>query len=158
MERVWIYKNITTTNSSALAASSFNAAPPTPTSLGAALQADNSIILNWPNVGTAETYAVERSEDAGNTYTEVNSAILGGTTSYIDGLTAPIKTYLYRILAKNTFGQSGYTATGSSTATAAPVSMLAIPGVIAPVRGAIPVQRSPPPTSIPEPLPGPAHP
>ena len=108
-ERIWIYKNITTTNVSTLVSTDFASAPDAPTSLSAVLEADGSVALTWPNVAIAETYALERSEDGGTSYTEVVAELPAGTLTYTDSLPLTEKTYRYRITATNTFGTSAVT-------------------------------------------------
>ena len=85
-ERVWVYKNVTTTKVDTIAATAFGAAPQAPASLAAALQADGSALLSWPNVGMAESYSLERSADGGTTYTTIAGAsiLTAGTTGYTD--------------------------------------------------------------------------
>ncbi|MFA6506105.1 MAG: InlB B-repeat-containing protein [Treponemataceae bacterium] len=116
-ERVWIFKDITTTNSSVLAVSSFNAKPDAPASLTpGSLQPDGTVTLSWPNVGTAETYKLERSENAGAGYSVIQAALAAGTLSYTDTLPVSEKTYKYRLSATNTFGTSASTVSTADVA------------------------------------------
>ena len=113
-ERVWVYKNITTTNVSTIASTDFGLAPPAPESLTAALQADGSVSISWPNVETANTYAIERSVDGGTSYTVLSDAIAAGTTTYTDDTTTLGTTCTYRVSASNPFGTSEYASAAGS--------------------------------------------
>jgi len=109
VERVWVYKNITTTNSSSLAFESFNTAPPVPVDfIPALLQSDGKVTLSWLNIGTAETYKLERSENSGASYTTIQT-LDAGTLSYTDTLPVIEKSYKYRLSATNLFGTSAST-------------------------------------------------
>ena len=110
-ERVWVYQNVTTTYGEAIDASSFSAKPPAPASLTASLRQDCTVALSWPHVSIAESYSLERSENAGADYTVLSSTVTAGTTSYLDTppSTLVAKTYKYRISATNAFGTSAYT-------------------------------------------------
>lgn len=138
-ERIWVYKNITTTNVSTLASTDFELAPPAPVSLSAALQADGSVSLSWPNVEIAESYTMERSSNDGLSYSEFSSAIVAGATSFSDIETIAGQRYLYRISATNPFGTSDYTVTESSILIQKVISTAGIVDVTAPVKGITPV-------------------
>ncbi|MFZ4614784.1 MAG: InlB B-repeat-containing protein [Rectinemataceae bacterium] len=113
-ERLWVYQNITTTMSDSLLASAFSSAPTTPATLSGGV-ASSKIRPTWPNSNTAESYTLERSTDAGSTWSTLvsGSSLPAGSTGYTDSSSANGTSYMYRISAVNTFGTS---ATTSSSA------------------------------------------
>jgi FtsP/CotA-like multicopper oxidase with cupredoxin domain len=79
-----------------------------PTGLAAALSAGPSVALTWTDNASNETgFVVERSTDAGATFTQIGSvpAVSGtGPASYTDASVAPGATYTYRVAVVNGVG------------------------------------------------------
>jgi fibronectin type 3 domain-containing protein len=82
--------------------------PEAPSSLTATALSDSEVQLTWQDNADNELgVEVERSADAGNTWTLV--ATLGiDATSYVDSGLAPITTYLHRVRATGLSGDSAY--------------------------------------------------
>jgi hypothetical protein len=85
-----------------------------PTDLNAAAVSSSEIDLSWTDNSDNETeFKIERSTDAGVTFTEI--ATVGATvTMYADTGLTPLTAYSYRVRASNLVGDSAY----SNTATA----------------------------------------
>ncbi|MEI6388829.1 MAG: InlB B-repeat-containing protein [Spirochaetota bacterium] len=112
-ERIWVYKGITTTASVTLPNSLFAVAPPAPSSLTPSCSG-YALTLTWPAVSIAESYTLERSTNAGTTWTVVASGtgLPAGTLSKTETISAGVD-YLYRISAVNNFGSSEPTLSSS---------------------------------------------
>lgn len=115
-ERIWVYKGITTTASVTLPSSLFAVAPPTPSSITPSCSG-YALTLTWPAVSIAESYTLERSTDAGTTWTVVASGtgLPAGTLSKTETISAGVD-YLYRVSAVNKFGSSETRSLSSSVA------------------------------------------
>ena len=138
VERVWVFRNITTTNSTVLPASSFNTAPEAPSNLAAELRDNGTVRLSWPHMEIAESFTLERSENNGPEYIIVAAAIGAGTLEYVDSDIAFGNTYEYRLSATNAFGTSGSTLSAPVVVVTSAVAP-GISGVTSPVLGVVPV-------------------
>jgi len=105
-------------------------APAAPTNLAAASAAPGTVDLTWTDASADEQgFRVERSTD-GTSFTEVGYTYSANDTGHSDyGLTAGT-TYYYRVRARNSAGDSDYSAVASATpaapaAPAAPVGLTA---------------------------------
>jgi fibronectin type 3 domain-containing protein len=89
--------------------------PTAPTNVTAAATSPTSIQLTWhdTNVRPADT-KIERSEDGGNTFTQIALVDAGRATFSDEGL-QPNKRYHYRLRATNPSGNSAFSATVSAT-------------------------------------------
>jgi fibronectin type 3 domain-containing protein len=86
--------------------------PAAPTTLAATLQAGPRVSLTWrDNAGNESGFVVERSADAGATFTQLATAparsSTGGTVTYVDTTPTLGATYVYRVTAVNAAGASG---------------------------------------------------
>lgn len=100
--------------------------PAAPSGLTASASSSSQIALAWTDNASNETaFSVERSV-SGGAFTVV--ATLGAnTTSYLDTGLAASTTYLYRVRASNSGGNSAYSNTGSATTQAASTQLPATP-------------------------------
>jgi hypothetical protein len=83
-------------------------APNIPAGLLVSALSSNELNLTWTNVSSVlgVSYQLDRKASSGGTYSELVK--VWNTTSYLDGATEPATNYIYRIRAKNYFGQSSY--------------------------------------------------
>lgn len=97
--------------------------PPTaPTSLTANAVSANAVQLAWTDNATNETgYAVERSGDAGVTWTAVTSTLPADSTGLVDAGVQPGLTYQYRVRAINADGTSSWSNVATVTVPPEPV-------------------------------------
>jgi predicted RNA-binding protein len=87
--------------------------PATPSSFQSTLSGGNNIPLTWIDNSDNEQYFVlERSIDSG-VFNVLSSTIVPNTQTYTDQDVATQHTYGYRIKARNTSGDSGYSNTAS---------------------------------------------
>jgi hypothetical protein len=87
--------------------------PAAPSNLQGTRIGDNDIQLTWTDNSTNEqVFVLEKSVDGG-TFAVLNDAIAQDTTSFMDENAATPQTYRYRLAARNSYGDSGY----SNTAT-----------------------------------------
>lgn len=85
--------------------------PAAPSFLHSALISDNDVELNWgDNSDNEEVFVLQRSIDDGD-FTVLNDAIAANTVVYLDEDVAVPHTYHYRLLARNRYGDSDYSAT-----------------------------------------------
>ncbi|MDB5294023.1 MAG: repeat-containing protein, partial [Phycisphaerales bacterium] len=104
------------------------ARPAAPTNLTATEQA-GGIAVGWTNASVnADTFTVERSDDAGDTWAVVGSDVTG--TSFADAGTVAGSTYSYRVTAANEGGASE--TTGPVVATRIPSAPTGLAGVVQP--------------------------
>lgn len=108
-------------------ATTLNAAPAAPTGLVATAVSTTQVNLSWVRNSTNESgFRIERS--AGSNYVEITT-VGAGVTSFSDTGLAPATTYLYRVRATNSLGDSAYsniaTATTSTLPPAAPTGLVA---------------------------------
>ncbi len=87
--------------------------PAAPGSLGATVVSSTRVDLTWADVATESGYTVERSSDAGATYTELATPA-ADATSYSDAAAAEATDYTYRVSACNAGGCTSSTATAST--------------------------------------------
>jgi K319L-like, PKD domain/Fibronectin type III domain len=88
--------------------------PAAPSNLTATAVSSSEIDLSWTDNSDNETeFKIERSTDAGVTFTEI-ATVGADVTTYPDTGLAPSTTYAYRVRASNSGGDSDY----SNTATA----------------------------------------
>ena len=82
--------------------------PNAPTGLLVDTVTDITVTLTWTDNSLNEEYFVlERSNDGGVTWNEVGTVVASETEITDTGLT-PSTSYLYRVLAKNSAGDSGF--------------------------------------------------
>jgi hypothetical protein len=92
-----------------------DAAPGTPTGLGATAVSGVQINLSWALADqNATTISIERSEDEGATWVAL-ADVPGRSTSYAVGRLTMGKSYWFRIRASNSLGTSGYSNVASAT-------------------------------------------
>lgn len=96
-------------------------APTSPTRLTATAISSSQINLNWADISDNESgFEIERSTD-GRNFSKIGDAA-GNTTGYASGgLTASTR-YWYRVRAKNSAGNSGYSNLADATTLAPPVN------------------------------------
>ncbi len=88
--------------------------PSAPTSLSASVVSASQIDLSWTdNSSNEENFLIERSPDGSN-WTQIAS-VNPNSTSYSDVTVSSGTLYYYRIRSANTFGNSSYSNTASST-------------------------------------------
>jgi hypothetical protein len=88
--------------------------PAAPTGLSAAAIDWDRIELSWIDNSTDETsFVIERSPDA-STWAPI-AEVPGGSTAYTDTGLSELTAYYYRVLARNSLGDSGYSNTASAT-------------------------------------------
>ncbi len=87
--------------------------PAAPGSLGATVVSATRVDLTWADVATESGYTVERSSDAGASYTELATPA-ADVTSYSDAAAAEATDYTYRVSACNAGGCSSSTVTAST--------------------------------------------
>jgi len=90
--------------------------PIAPSGLSVVALSQTQIKLSWQDNSATETgYKIERKTQGETSFSEIVSNLSAGTTTYADmGLTAQT-TYVYRIRAFNTTGNSAYTTEASTT-------------------------------------------
>ncbi len=104
---------------SAKTLSGATAAPATPGSLSASVVSFSKIALTWNDIATMEDeYVVERSIDGTNF--SLVTTLPFNTTTYDDTGLDPTTTYHYRIKARNTIGDSGYSNQANATTLSMP--------------------------------------
>ncbi len=118
-EVMWIYNNIPTVKTIALATTDFGSPPAAPASLAVTTlpHNDGTMKLAWPDTSnTEEAYVVERSADgSAGSYSQIGSDLTFNSTAYTDSsaLQKATATY-YRVSAKNYFGSSAYTVSSAT--------------------------------------------
>ncbi|HEX5457173.1 MAG TPA: fibronectin type III domain-containing protein [Candidatus Nitrosotalea sp.] len=105
--------SVTTSSSSATA-------PQPPTNLAATATSQSQIDLSWTapsdNGGSQITgYQIERSQDNGNTWSDLVSSTGSDSTAYSDSGLSPSTTYTYRVSTINAVGTSSPSNTASAT-------------------------------------------
>jgi len=106
IEAVRIYDNVTTTATIELAAGEIGDTPLAPTGFSVT-EESGAVVLNWTDASNTElSYVVERSEDGGSSYVELDGSLAAGTTTYTDTTRVVGTTYTYRVSAVNDFGSS----------------------------------------------------
>jgi fibronectin type III domain protein len=89
--------------------------PSAPSNLAATAVSFDQIDLSWSDNSTGETgFKIERSSDAGATFTEIGTVGANATTHSDTGLT-PLTPYSYRLRASSVAGDSAYSNTSSAT-------------------------------------------
>lgn len=102
--------------SSAVAATVSLAAPPAPTALAAAANADGTITLNWTSTGDHWYWIYQRDVTAGDLdFTQLAYPIADGTT-FTAGLLVNDHTYQFKVVAIGDGGNSAMTPAASATA------------------------------------------
>jgi hypothetical protein len=85
-------------------------APAAPTSLAATIQAGPKVSLTWRDNATSETgFIVQRSADAGATFTQAGTAparTSTGNVTWVDSAVTVGASYQYRVVATNIAGSS----------------------------------------------------
>lgn len=77
---------------------------------------NNGMILKWRGVAGASHYVIERSDDNGQSWTVIESAMSDRALPYIDTQVSPERVYQYRVKAVNPDGVAGQYSAISSTA------------------------------------------
>ncbi len=104
-------------------------APAAPTALTAS-GGSNAVTLAWTDNASDESgFRVERSTDGGATFTEIATAG-ANITGYTNSGLAASTTYVYRVRAYNTVGNSAYTNAAGATTAAATVTTPAAPSAL----------------------------
>jgi titin len=98
--------------------------PAKPTGIGASALSSTAIRVAWSAVANADSYHVYRSLDPSATYNLIFT--LPGTI-YDDGSLAAATTYYYKVMAKNTAGQSPYSDSAFAATQAPPLQPPAKP-------------------------------
>jgi hypothetical protein len=80
----------------------------TPTSPSYTNLTNTSVDIHWTDGGSTDTFEVQRSADAGSTWTTI-ATLPKETTFYTDGSKLPGSTYQYKVRGVNTVGNSSYT-------------------------------------------------
>ena len=99
--------------------------PSTPTNLSASAASSSQINLTWGDVINETGYDIERSTD-GSSFSVLASVDANVTTYANTGLAASTK-YWYRVKAKNSAGNSGWSNTADATTQSPPVTILPKP-------------------------------
>lgn len=97
--------------------------PVSPSNLTAATVSSSKINLTWiDNSDNEQVFRIERSTNAGSTWSSLNTVSMNNTSYSDTGLTASTE-YHYRVRAENSLGNSDYTNTINATTVAAlPIS------------------------------------
>ncbi|MEX0930421.1 MAG: fibronectin type III domain-containing protein [Candidatus Paceibacterota bacterium] len=86
--------------------------PSTPTNLSATADSTSAIFLSWSDVADETSYVLERSTGSG--FNQI-ATLAENTTSYTDTDLSSGTTYTYRIKARNSAGDSGYSSEAKAT-------------------------------------------
>ena len=91
-------------------------APSVPTGLTATALSSTSVKLSWTDASPSltQTFDIERSTDGGASFSPLASTLVG-TTTYTDTGLAPGATYIYKVRADNSAGDSAYSTSASAT-------------------------------------------
>jgi hypothetical protein len=90
------------------------APPAAPTGLSATAVSSSEIDLSWTDNSDNETeFKIERSTDAGLTFTEI-ATVSANVTAYADTGLTPLTAYSYRVRASNLVGDSDYSNTANT--------------------------------------------
>jgi hypothetical protein len=115
-------------------------APTAPTWVGAAASGSNAATVTWGDVSGETGYIIEKSTNAGSTFSEAGRVGAGVTSYKVSGLTAST-TYTFRVKAFNSVGVSGASVqqtiktAAATTSTPAPTTPAPTPGPIQIVNG-----------------------
>jgi fibronectin type 3 domain-containing protein len=91
--------------------------PAAPGNLTATAISSSEIVLSWTDNSDNETkFKIERSDDAGITFTEIGIVGMDATT-YLDTGLIPLTAYTYRVRASNATGDSDYSNTAIAITT-----------------------------------------
>jgi fibronectin type 3 domain-containing protein len=89
--------------------------PPAPSNLSANAVSSSEVDLSWTDNSDNETeFKIERSADAGITFTEIGT-VGANVTAFSDTGLNPLTTYSYRLRASNLAGDSPYSNTATAT-------------------------------------------
>lgn len=80
--------------------------PDAPTELVAKLDASSGVILTWDDAGDEKNYVVKRQVVGVGADFEVIAELPADTVVYIDAEVESGKTYRYRVLSENPYGES----------------------------------------------------
>jgi hypothetical protein len=95
-------------------ASATTAAPAAPSVLTAAPASSSSVDLSWTDNSNDETqFKIERSDDAGISFTQI-ATVGANVTTYTDTGLTPLTTYTYQVRSSNLVGDSSYSNTASA--------------------------------------------
>jgi alpha-amylase len=90
------------------------AVPAAPTGVNASATSATQINVSWTASNGATSYNVYRSRSQSSGYAKINTAAVTGT-SYSDTTVSPSTQYFYEVTAVNSAGESGMSASASST-------------------------------------------
>ena len=123
-----------------------NIAPVAPSNLAAAMVTSPfSVSLTWTGSAGTTAYHVERSQDNGNTFTEIAANVV--TPSYSDTTVLANVTYVYRVRAERNGAFSGYSSnSGAVTPPLIAPSNLVVTGVSITETGSPPPSPNTPPS------------
>jgi fibronectin type 3 domain-containing protein len=86
----------------------YGTVPAAPSNLTATSIHSNSVALSWTNNATNQTgFVIQRSSNGGNSWTTVGSVAATATT-FTDTTVGKKKTYIYRVYAIDSYGNSAY--------------------------------------------------
>jgi hypothetical protein len=89
-------------------------APAAPSLLTAAPASSTSVDLSWMDNSSDETqFKIERTDDAGQNFTEI-ATVGANVTTYPDTGLTPMSAYTYQVRASNLVGDSSYSNTASA--------------------------------------------
>lgn len=97
--------------------------PAAPQSLAASNATGGNVALAWTDASSNETnFAVERSVSGSGTWTTLSASVAANATTYTDATAAAGTSYIYRVRAINSAGNSAYSNDATVTTPAAPVT------------------------------------
>lgn len=107
--------NSTSRASNEVSATTLPPLPSPPINLDAFFISGRGVTVTWtPNNGNEVTFILERSDNNGS-FQEIATVPSDRTVSYTDPNTLPAHQYCYRVKARNSSGDSGYSNTGCVT-------------------------------------------
>ncbi|QOV88077.1 fibronectin type III domain-containing protein [Humisphaera borealis] len=106
--------------------SAVTTAPTAPSNLAATAASHSDVNLTWTDAQGETAYTIERSANAGSTWSTLTTAVAANATTYTDTTATEETAYLYRIRATNAAGSSANVTSASvTTLPAAPADVVA---------------------------------